>query len=221
MHKGILFPQDVYVPLNAIAGTSADGIQLNMTKDEVSRQTWDRPPVRTENVDRQTTGTPRESRSDAMGTEHSTPTRNGDVAVPVREEELIAKKQQTDAGSVHIHKDVVEEQQTFNVPVTHEEVTVERVPVQGNAADLGQDAFSERDIDVPVMGEEVTTETRGRVAEELHVHKQAVTEQQQVSGTVRKEHVNLSKEGDVVTRGAGDENLTPHEQMSEEQQPLP
>jgi len=36
-------------------------------------------------------------------------------------------------GCVHLHKDVVQEQETVSVNLRHEEMTVERVPVTGQA----------------------------------------------------------------------------------------
>jgi uncharacterized protein (TIGR02271 family) len=121
----------------------------------------------------------------------ATPVGPGDVRVPVREEELIAGKQQQEAGRVHLSKEVVEEQQTVSAPVTQEQVYVERVPVQGDAADLGPDAFTEQDVDVPVMGEQLVVGKQARVNEEVRLRKQAVTEEQQATGTVRKERVNV------------------------------
>jgi len=112
-----------------------------------------------------------------------------DVRVPVVEEELVAGTRPVEQGRVHLRKEVVEEQQTVSTPVTREEVRVERVPVTGKAADLTTDAFVEKDIDVPVMGEEVVAEKRARVTEEVRLHKDAVTENVPVSDTVRKEHV--------------------------------
>jgi uncharacterized protein (TIGR02271 family) len=135
--------------------------------------------------------------------------------VPVREEELIARKQQVEEGRVHIHKDVVAEQETINVPVTHEEVRVERVPVEGAAAsEISPDAFQNRDIDVPLMGETVTSEKVAHVSEEVHLHKQQVTGQKRVSDTVRKERVRvegIDGQGDVPLDRA-DDNLTATDQ---------
>ncbi len=58
-------------------------------------------------------------------------------------------------GCVHLHKDVVQEQETVSVNLRHEEVTVERVPVTGQTrqADLAH-AFQHQDIEAPVMGAE-------------------------------------------------------------------
>ena len=42
-----------------------------------------------------------------------------------------------------------------------------------HASDLGPDAFTEKDIDVPLMGEQVVTDKRAHVAEEVRLRKQA------------------------------------------------
>jgi uncharacterized protein (TIGR02271 family) len=147
------------------------------------------------------------------GTGQQTPVRDGDLAVPVREEELVAGRQREETGRVHVHKDVTEQQQTMNVPVTHEEVRVERVPVDKDvpADQLGAEAWQEKDVDVPLMGEQVETGKRAHVAEELHLHKTPVTEQQQVSDTVRKEQVRLDGadvQGDPNLAGGSDYDTT-------------
>ena len=44
----------------------------------------------------------------------------------LREEELVANKQRVETGQVQVGKEVVSEQRTLDVPVTREEVTIER-----------------------------------------------------------------------------------------------
>ena len=112
---------------------------------------------------------------------------NADIRIPVREEELVVGKRRIEEGHVHIHKDVVEEPETVNVRTQQERISVERVPFSGDAGDA--DAFKERDIDVPVMGEEIVTGKRIAGVEELRLHKDVVTEREQISDTVRKERV--------------------------------
>jgi len=208
VRKGLIFTHDLYIPLNAVARSDMDGVYLNAGKDQIQSQGWDQPPTaatgtvaRNTTMDTTTDSTV-ETRGRRMGADdvalpgHPTKVREGDVAVPVREEELTVNKESQEAGRVRLRKDVVEEQQAVNVPVTHEEVRVERVPVDDQrAADLGPDAFTEKDIDVPLMGERVVTDKRARVAEEVHLRKQAVTEQQRVSDTVKKERVRVEGEG--------------------------
>jgi uncharacterized protein (TIGR02271 family) len=202
VQQGWLFPKDVYIPYSAMRRKTTDGIYLSMTKDRLETQNWENPPGfagdnRDVNVNNTSYaadqfGTDTGNATDMMATDtaasnldsQTTSQRDGDVRGPVREEELTARKQPYEAGRVHVEHDVVEEQQNVNVPVTHEEVRAERVPVQGDASNLGPDAFSERDIDVPVMGEEIQIDKQARVNEELRLHKQPVTENRQVSDSV-------------------------------------
>jgi len=116
---------------------------------------------------------------------------DGDIRVPEYQEELVAGKQQEQLGEVHVHKSVVEEQQTVSAPVTHEELDVERVPVHNQVQNAPADAFQERDINIPLQGEQLVAGKQVVEAEEVRLHKRDVTEQEQVSGTVRKEQVTI------------------------------
>jgi stress response protein YsnF len=63
--------------------------------------------------------------------------------------------------------------------------------------DVGSDAFTEKDIDVPVMGEELVAGKRAVVKDEVRVYKEPITEERQVSDTVRKERVTVDGADDV------------------------
>jgi len=182
IHHG-MFRQDVYVPLGVIARNDVDGLYLNVTKDDVLNQDWTATNTSSATMDTTyaTTGT--------MAADTTT-TDTQDVRVPVYEEDLVVGKRQTEIGDVRLHKDVVTEQETVNVPLQQERVTVERVAVdQPLDAATVKDAFTERDIDVPVKGEEAVVGKQARVVEEVRLRKDVVTEQEQVSDTVRKERV--------------------------------
>ncbi len=127
-----------------------------------------------------------------------------DIRVPVMEEELLVSKTQQEEGRVRLHKEVVEERQTLNVPVSREEVHIERVAVSGNVP-ADANAFTERDISVPLMGEEVVTAKRAHVVEEVRLRKDQVTQTEQVTDSVRKERVVIEgtdAEGHAITDGA-------------------
>lgn len=112
---------------------------------------------------------------------------------PVREERLGVEKQRVQSGEARIRKDVVEEQQNIDVPVTHEEVTIERRPTQEQASDIpvGQDET----IRVPVSEEQVNVTKTPVETGEVAVKKHAVQEKKTVSDTVRREEPHLEKEG--------------------------
>lgn len=121
-------------------------------------------------------------------------------------EDLQAQKQQVQAGEVGIRKDVVEREQTLDVPVTHEEVEIRRVATDRPATG-DEHAFADGDtIRVPVVAERVQVSKDARVVEELEISKRAVTENQRVSETVREEQIEIDRQGDVdVADGASRE----------------
>jgi uncharacterized protein (TIGR02271 family) len=121
--------------------------------------------------------------------------------VQLREEELQARKTPVETGQVTLGKDVVEEQKTVDVPITREEVYVERRAVD-RPADRPVEAGAEQTIEVPVREEQVEVEKRPVVYEEVGVNKQQVVESQQVADTVRREELRVNKEGDVALAGA-------------------
>jgi uncharacterized protein (TIGR02271 family) len=198
IHKGLFFPKDIAVPMGAIARSNADGVYLNVTKHDVSSGNFGAAPTR--GTQAAPTGTAADT---GMRTRETT---GEDIAAPVREEELQARKLQEEQGRVHLHRDVVEEQQTVSAPVTHEEVRVERQPVD-RPADVPPEDWQEKHVEVPLRGEELTAEKRPRVSEEGHLEKQPVTDERQVSDTVRKEEAHLDVDGeDRPIQGATDED---------------
>jgi uncharacterized protein (TIGR02271 family) len=114
----------------------------------------------------------------------------------LREEELAARKETVETGRVRIGKEVVEEQQTLDVPVTHEEITIERRPVEHRPAEgsLDEDSATVR---IPVREEQVTVDKQTVVTEEIRIGNHAVQDTEQVSATVRREEARLEREGDV------------------------
>jgi uncharacterized protein (TIGR02271 family) len=196
VRKGLIFPKDIYIPLQAISGSSQGGVQLNVTKDDLSSGRWDQPPAPTMGtgaVSGMAAGT---TSGMATGTTRgpAEPLEEQEsLRMPLHEEELIAGKRETERGRLHVDKDVIEQEQTISKPVTHEEVYVEHTPMSGRPVEPGDEAFQERDFEVPVKGEELVTGKQARVTDEVRIGKQPVTEQQQVSDTVRKERAHIEQ----------------------------
>ena len=124
-----------------------------------------------------------------------------EIAVPVVEEELTATTRGVERGSVRVETNVTERDETLSVPVTEERVHVERHAVDrpASSSDISADGAV---IDVPVHGEEVELQKQARVVEEVEISKEAVQQTEQVSGTVRREDVEVVEET-PIDRGAG------------------
>ena len=45
VEKGVLFPTDYFVPLDAVTNYDGEHIYLGVTKDEAAARGWDRQPV--------------------------------------------------------------------------------------------------------------------------------------------------------------------------------
>jgi uncharacterized protein (TIGR02271 family) len=179
-HKGIFFPKDLYIPLAAVRRFEHDRVYLNIAKDEVDGQDWGAEPM----------PAPGGMRAD-RGTDI------GGQTLHLHEEELRANKERVQAGEVRLGKEVVEEQRTVNVPVTREEVFIERRPGDRQPDDhnIGEDAGET--VRVPISEERVEVEKVPVMTEEVRVGKREVTENRQVTDTVRREEARIENEGNV------------------------
>ncbi len=119
----------------------------------------------------------------------------------LREEQLNVSKQAVQAGEVTIGKNVVEEQKTVNVPVTHEEVYIENRPVTDATVDDNTPIGEGENIRVPVSEERVNVSKDTVVTGEVSVGKRAVQETQQVTDTVRREEARLDQSGNPIVSG--------------------
>jgi uncharacterized protein (TIGR02271 family) len=147
----------------------------------------------------------------------------GTIRVPLREERLEVEKRQTDQGEVQIRKTVTSEQQSVPVELMREEVHVEWRDVADRPATEGdlKGAFREGTIRVPVLGEEAVARKETVVTGEVVIDKTRTTETEQVTGIVRREHVDVDEhydraraayQQDLTERGRGSklEEVEPH-----------
>ena len=116
--------------------------------------------------------------------------------IELREEELRAEKRQVEAGEVRVRKEVVEEKKTINVPVTREEVVVEKRSVGGRRPAQGE-VGDDEEISVPVMEEEVRVQKTPVVKEEISLKKRQVQDTEHVSETVKREEAWVDRTGDA------------------------
>jgi len=144
-------------------------------------------------TDRDTVGTDRDTVDTDRGVVgHDTSGPTTDDAMTRSEERLNVGTQQREAGRARLRKHVVTEQQTVNVPVSREEVRLEREPItDGNIGDAtsGPD-ISEEEHEV-VLNEEVPVVTKEtQPVERVRLAKETVTDTETVSDEVRKERID-------------------------------
>jgi len=192
VQKGFLFPKDIYIPVDKVEHNNAEGVYVTLSKQDLEDERYHTIPApvgstgRTRAVDATTDTT---TATEARASRTTETVTDGDVSIPVYEEQLTVGKQQQEEGRVRLHKDVIEERQTITEPVSYEQVSVEKAPVAANEAQVGPDAFVDKDIEVILMGEELTVGKRAVVTEEVRLRKETVTEQREITDSVRKERV--------------------------------
>jgi uncharacterized protein (TIGR02271 family) len=216
--KGMFFPHDVYIPADAVTSADANSVYLNLSNDQLRDERYKAPPSTSGTSAAAAMGavaamgtarptlrpvagdTPAPPASDRVGKTVKEPTPASvkpqeieDITVPLREETLTANRTREQIGAVRVHRYVIQEDETIEAPVSHEEVTIEHVA--RSDLPVGTDEFTDKDVDVPLMGERLTLGKQTHVADEVHIHKRLVTEQQYASGTVRREQIRV--EGDA------------------------
>jgi uncharacterized protein (TIGR02271 family) len=145
----------------------------------------------------ETTGT--ETRG-TVGHDTSGPTT--DDAMTLSEERLDVGTRSEEVGRARLRKYVVTENVTESVPVTREEVRLEREPITdaniGNAMD--GPAISEEEHEVTLHAERPVVAKEAVPVERVRLDTETVTEQAQVSEELRKEEIEVDGVADT-TRG--------------------
>ncbi|MER5779160.1 PRC and DUF2382 domain-containing protein [Streptomyces sp. NPDC002039] len=127
--------------------------------------------------------------------------RGGDELIR-SEERLRVGTTNEEVGRARLKKVVVTENVTTTVPVSHEEVRVVREPIRGGER-VRAGAIGEAETEVTLRAERAVTRKETVPVERVRLETERVTEQQEVSGTVRKEQVRYEQGGDASRRGEG------------------
>jgi uncharacterized protein (TIGR02271 family) len=146
---------------------------------------------------------------------HDTSGPTTDDAMTRSEERLQVGTQQVEAGRARLRKYITSETVTQTVPVSHEEVRIEREPItDGNVGKaLDGPALSEEEHEVVLRAEQPVVAKETVPVERVRLDTQTVTEQAQVSEEVRKENIEADgvyPEGQTRT-GAATETSTDSE----------
>lgn len=131
------------------------------------------------------------NRHGTVGHDTSGPTT--DDAMTRSEERMKVGTTTEQTGRARLRKFVVSENVTETVPVTREEVRLEREPITdgnvGNAMD--GPAISEEEHEVTLHAERAVVDKEAVPVERVRLDKTTVTEQQQVSADLRKEEIEV------------------------------
>jgi uncharacterized protein (TIGR02271 family) len=208
VRTGLFGTRESFVPIRD-ADLTDDGVRVPVSKDRVK----DAPKIDTDGhlspqeeqelyryyglgngtaqtTTQTTTGTGTDTRA-AVGHDTSGPTT--DDAMTLSEERLDVGKRSEEVGRARLRKYVVTENVTTTVPVSHEEVRIEREPITdanvGNAMD--GPAISEEEHEVTLHAERPVVEKEAVPVERVRLDKETVVENETVSEGLRKEEIEV------------------------------
>ncbi|NIH86100.1 DUF2382 domain-containing protein [Amycolatopsis granulosa] len=200
VRTGMFGHKESFVPLQG-ATMHRDGLHVQVTKEKVSEapQTeGDRHLSEQESAELYRfydMPAPRGSQENRGRGERTKPqqpqqqTTRGGESMTRSEERLNVGTERVETGRVRLRKYTVTEEQHVKVPVTHEEVRVEREPITEGDRTGARIADEEQEITLHEERPKVEKETVP--VEKVRLDKETVRDEQTVSGEVRKERVEV------------------------------
>jgi uncharacterized protein (TIGR02271 family) len=213
IEKGLFLPKATQFQYDDISEMRGDDIYLAHEQAQLTDASWwskreqalqarRQRAAASEEVSSSTTTTPPQaikSELGAYGQAARAAKTPDEIRVPLAEEEVMAEKHTRDVGEVRVHKRVVVKQKQITIPVMHEEVRVERVPIDSTSPRLAEGAFVESTVAIPLHDEEVEIHKRAVVREEVRLTKQTFQEEKTATTDVRREEIDI--EGPKGSKG--------------------
>jgi uncharacterized protein (TIGR02271 family) len=172
-------------------GISSGGAVVTATGSRVEKA---RRMLESSGGDLRETGFERSSPGRTTRTDSEIQERTGEHYIQLRGEMLRTYKERVQRGEVRLRKEVVTENQSVQVPVTREELVIERQPGSGQVkGEIGRD----EEIRVPLSEERVRVEKQPVVNEEFWVGKRQIQSNKEVLDKVRHEELRVDEGGEV------------------------
>jgi uncharacterized protein (TIGR02271 family) len=115
------------------------------------------------------------------------------AVIPVIQEELDIQKHLVERGRIRLTKTVHEHEELVDEPLMHEEITVERVPVNLPVDTPPSVRYEGDTMIVPVVEEVLVVEKRLLVKEELRIAKRQVEDRHSERVVLRSEEVSVAR----------------------------
>lgn len=183
VQKGVINKEKYYVPQNEVESYDGNILRFKLSEEEIkSKYLGDSPPL-TRNTERDD------------GEEESESTR-----VSLVEERLNISKRDVTYKEATLVKEPVTETKTVEVPITHEELIVERRTASKSStstSDLKPPVTSKEEIKIPLKKEEVEVKKEPYVKEEVVLKKRRVAETKTITEEVKSERLADTSGKDV------------------------
>lgn len=190
---------DVVEIMNRYNPINVHNLRASQTRSTSQQTTANEPSTQRTKTQQATSDASRQSKKSVN--------EEGDMSIPIVEEEITVGKRQVEQGGVRVHTHVQEQPVEQQVTLHKEEVHVERRPVNRPADASQVNAFKEGTFEVSSTSEEAVVQKQARVVEEVVIKKDATDRTETVRDTVRKTQVDVDQTGG--TRQTSSTNFDP------------
>jgi uncharacterized protein (TIGR02271 family) len=183
VQRGIINKEKFLIPQELAESYDGDIVRFKISEDDLlSRYREEDSVAAAEAANTEETLTAQQAEQGEVNTEET---------IPLTEERLDVSKNVQEQQAT-ITKKPVTETKTVEVPVTHEEVSIERRPPSGGEGQVASEGpvTSSEEITIPLKKEEVEVNKTPYVKEEVTVTKKPVTETRQVTEEVTAERIS-------------------------------
>jgi uncharacterized protein (TIGR02271 family) len=179
--KGIINKKRYYLPKKAVAGFDGSVVKFNMTHNDLDQYKDDGDHM----FDNYSS-----FKSSDMSKELET-------KIPVMAENLEVTKRLTE-NKIKIVKEPVKEIRKVDMELTHEEISIERIPVKNESSSTQQSNVdpdkTKTEMIITLKREEPVIKKQSYVKEEVIVKKKPVTETKTITDVVVNERVNYDND---------------------------
>jgi uncharacterized protein (TIGR02271 family) len=180
VQRGIINKEKFLIPQELVESYDGDIVRFRISEDDMLSKYREGDSVAaSESVETETT-------QDIVQSEEKI-----EETIPLTEERLEVSKNVQEQQAT-ITKKPVTETKTVEVPVTHEEVSIERRAPSGGEGQVASEGpvTSSEEINIPLKKEEVEVNKTPYVKEEVAVTKKPVTQTRQVKEEVTSERIS-------------------------------
>jgi uncharacterized protein (TIGR02271 family) len=180
--KGIINRKRYYLPKKSVASFDGSVLKLNMTNNDLDEY-------------KETQGQKFEGYSSFKSSDM---TKELETKIPVMAQNLEVSKRLTE-NKVKIIKEPIKEIKKIDIDLTHEELTIERIPFKNDplstSAQSNDDSTqSKTEFVIQLKREEPVIKKHSYVKEEVIIRKKPVTETKTITEVVVNERINYDKE---------------------------
>jgi len=176
VQKGLINKEKFYIPKDQAESYDGDVLRFRISQEDLDQYQHEPPSIWDSDSPQETTTYERDITEEEI--------------IPLSEERLdVSKKSQE--NQARVTKKPVTETKTVEVPLTREEVSIERRPASGQT-EAQSPIQSEEEITIPLKREEAQVSKKPYVKEEAVIKKKAFTDNKEITEDVTSEELDTS-----------------------------